>query len=197
MKLQNRLGLLGAAGLLVMAMASVGCSDDDGSSNTGGGGGAGGGTTTTTTTTDTNAGGAGGTGGAGGEGGTSGEGGAGGEGGGASAVNGCAPETAEDRTGEAAVSVAFGGGLGQVYSPKCVTVSVGTVVTFTGSFQNHPLQGGVVENGSGEPATTGPFATVTNSGNSKAVTLDDAGTYPYYCVPHAQMGMTGVVYVVP
>ncbi len=31
----------------------------------------------------------------------------------------------------------------------------------------------------------------------KDFTLADVGTYPYYCVPHATIGMHGAIFVVP
>ncbi|EYF01343.1 Hypothetical protein CAP_8385 [Chondromyces apiculatus DSM 436] len=194
--------MIGAAALVVMGLLGACGGDDDGST---GEGGSGAGTSTNTdtntgtntgTNTNTNTNGEGGAGGGvGGAGG--GEGGAGGAGGGntAQAVNGCTIDTATDMTNSAAVSIAFGGAAGQTYNPKCLLVAAGTVVTFNGSFQNHPLQGGEVENGTSTPATTGPFAQVTNTGTTKAFTLDAAGTYPYYCVPHAANGMNGAIYV--
>ncbi|HVK68827.1 MAG TPA: plastocyanin/azurin family copper-binding protein, partial [Polyangium sp.] len=108
-------------------------------------------------------------------------------------INGCTPAAAVDLTAETATTVTFSG---LSYNPKCIKVKAGTVVTFSGNFTNHPLQGGVV-NGAAVPAASGPFVPVTNSGNTKDFTLSTPGTYPFYCVPHATLGMNGAVFVVP
>ncbi|HSN99417.1 MAG TPA: plastocyanin/azurin family copper-binding protein, partial [Candidatus Nanopelagicales bacterium] len=71
------------------------------------------------------------------------------------------------------------------------------VVTFNGSFSGHPLHGGVVVNNMVMPASSGPFVPVTNTGSTSNFTLSNAGTYPYYCQPHATSGMNGAIFVVP
>lgn len=82
---------------------------------------------------------------------------------------------------------------GTTYTPKCLTVSAGTDVTFTGNFSSHPLLGGVP----GAHATSGPFYPVTDTGTTKTVTLSTPGTYPYVCTVHEGAGMTGAIFVVP
>lgn len=109
------------------------------------------------------------------------------------AINGCLLETAQDMTGQSAINISFSSFF---YSPKCIRVSTGTNVTFQGSFGTHPLLGGYVSGGL-NPASSGPFVPVTNSGTSKTVAMSTAGTFPYYCTAHALSGMTGVVFVVP
>jgi plastocyanin len=114
-------------------------------------------------------------------------------------VNGCDFSNAVDITGAAFASVGFGGGLGLIYSPKCLKVDVGTIVTFNGDFSGHPLLGGVVQGAVEVPDSSGPFVPVTNTVGlmTKDFTMTAAGTFPYYCVPHGTIGMNGAVFVVP
>jgi plastocyanin len=113
------------------------------------------------------------------------------------AINGCSISTATDLTGQTTATVDFGGGLGLKYAPACIKVKAGTVVTFNGGFASHPLQGGVDLGGTGVPATTGPFVTVTNTGTTANFTMSSAGTFPYYCTAHVSSGMEGAIFVVP
>lgn len=82
------------------------------------------------------------------------------------------------------------------YSPACLKVKVGAVVTFTGGSGLHPLA----------PMTK---ATSATSGNpipssteaSIPVTFEAPGAFPYFCTNHGTdggtSGMVGAVYVVP
>lgn len=92
-----------------------------------------------------------------------------------------------------ATAIAFGGALGSTYSPNCVRVRAGSMVTWTGSFSGHPLA-------SGSGGTSGsPIPSVT-TGSSTSVTFRTAGFYPFYCTRHSSgdgTGMAGVVWVVP
>jgi plastocyanin len=110
-----------------------------------------------------------------------------------SLVNGCDLSTATVLTGGAPTTVLFSNFS---YAPKCIKVTTGTVVTFDGDFTTHPLQGGEVVAGTKVPATSGPFMTLTSTGSSTPFTMSTAGTFPYYCDPHALGGMTGAVFVV-
>ncbi len=112
-----------------------------------------------------------------------------------SPLNGCLRATATDLSGLASTSVAFGGALGFSYSPACILVSVGTNVTFDGSFASHPLEGGTAVGFTLTPATSGPFIPATNTGATRTFTMGVAGTFPYYCQFHGGGGMAGVVYV--
>jgi plastocyanin len=112
-------------------------------------------------------------------------------------VNGCDLTNATDLTGMATTSVAFGGGVGFTYAPKCIKVTQGTVVTFNGDFVGHPFVGGQVAGGSKVPAATGPFVPGVSTGISSPFTMSSTGTFPYYCNFHALGGMTGAVFVVP
>jgi plastocyanin len=110
-------------------------------------------------------------------------------------VNGCTLGSAQDRTGQAQVSVPFGGGLGFAYSPACLLVSTGTQVTFQGTFSSHPLAGGTVNGSTEMPDAGSPFMPVTSTGPSKAFTLPVAGDYGFYCDNHGAIGMRGAVFV--
>lgn len=111
-------------------------------------------------------------------------------------VNGCTVATAQDSTGQSAVTVTFANG-NLSYAPKCLKVKVGTSITLMGNFGSHPTIGGVVVNGTLMPASSGPFVPVTSAGSSKTFTMSQAGTFPYYCQPHATLGMIAAVFVVP
>lgn len=109
-------------------------------------------------------------------------------------IHGCTSDAAVDMTGQAAVSVSdiqawsFGHDV-------CVKVSVGTVVSWSGNFTQHPLTGGETPTpDAGSPITVAAAGVTGN--DTVDVTFDTAGAYPYYCVIHTG-SMTGVVYVVP
>jgi plastocyanin len=116
-------------------------------------------------------------------------------------VNGCSIESATDRTGMVAASlttpieIAFGGTTGLKYSPNCIKVTMGTKIKFVGTFSSHPLVGGKVVGGVKQPASTGPFTTITNTDTSKEFLMDDCAAYPYYCNVHGGGGMNGAVIV--
>lgn len=112
-------------------------------------------------------------------------------------VNGCDSATADDLTGFLNVQVNFGGKSGNMYSPKCIRVSLGTTVTFFGDFTIHPLLGGTVNGGVLTPAASGPFVPVTNSGMSTDFLMSESGNFPYYCTVHGAGGMNGAVFVDP
>jgi plastocyanin len=109
-----------------------------------------------------------------------------------SQINECDPVIAEDHTGQANVVVNF---AGQMYTPSCLRVSVGTKLTFNGSFPTHPMIGGEVKNHVEIPANSGPFIPLTNMGTTKDFTMSQAGTFGFYCIPHGQSGMVGAVFV--
>lgn len=109
-------------------------------------------------------------------------------------VNGCTLATATDLSAAGTPTVAFGGGLGFVYSPKCARITVGQAVTFSGAFASHPLRAGVVVGGVPQPQPGGPIAS-TDTGTTATFTFPTAGVFPYYCSFHGGGGMNGVVYV--
>jgi plastocyanin len=100
-------------------------------------------------------------------------------------VHNCTLESAEDRTGEAAVVLNW-------FSPhsRCVIVSPGTTVTWNGNFGTHPLAGGV----SPTKDTASPIS--SSNDNIGSVKFNLEGTYPYFCRVH-RTSMRGVIYVRP
>ncbi len=104
-------------------------------------------------------------------------------------LNGCTLAMATDMTNQAMVNISFGGFF---YTPKCVKVSPGTQVTWSGSFMNHPLQGGAVVNNVGFPDNSA--IPPTSTGSTKTITFGAAGVFPYYCLFHVN-SMQGVVFV--
>lgn len=80
------------------------------------------------------------------------------------------------------------------YTPKCLKVKRGTVVTFTGDFGVHPTIGSTL------PARTDPGNPIVSihTGTSHVVTYAQPGFFGYYCAEHGQddgTGMAGVVWV--
>jgi plastocyanin len=106
-------------------------------------------------------------------------------------VNGCDEATAEDHTGQSQVTISFGGAGGFVYTPACIKVTAGTMVTFMGSFSGHPLAGG------NNPPTVDPSSPIveTTSGTQATFILSTAGAYGYFCEFHYPFGMEGAIFV--
>jgi plastocyanin len=169
-----------AAGLLAAAFIAIACTDSSGGGTPGAGGGGAG---------TTGAAGAGGTA-AGGAGGTS-AGGAAGSSPDFMSVPPCAAE-ANYMTG---ATVNFPASASDFsYSPKCLKVPAGTMVTFSGDFSFHPL----------EPSThrgtlTGNPITSTATGSTKSFNFTTPGFYAYFCSTHGPSdgaaGMVGVIWV--
>lgn len=120
---------------------------------------------------------------------------AGSDAGSAASICSCTPEQAEDATGFGDVAISFT----NKYTPRCLAVSAGATVTWSGYFLAHPLwpsacAGDVDDNPIHDVAD--PLAT------SLSITFAEVGTFPYYCPNHANdgrspTGMCGVVYVRP
>lgn len=122
-------------------------------------------------------------------------GGAAGAGGGGTTLNGCADGDFVDGTADTFDrTIAFGGTVGIVYSPKCLRVKAGQMVTFKGPFMFHPLAPGSTPT---MPSTGSPGnpITATASGTSQAFTFPAAGSFPFLCTVHFANGMVGVVRV--
>lgn len=152
-----------------VAALSLGCGEDSPGSNGGTGGAAG-------------------TGGSAGAGGSAGRGGSGGS---DTLINGCLQSEASDMTGMQNVTITDISAW-QIPHSACVRVSANTELTWQGNFTIHPLVGG-------ETPTTVQASPITainaSSGSDDAsVTLDAAGTYPYFCKIHLTT-MQGVIYV--
>ncbi|TNE89946.1 MAG: hypothetical protein EP330_10005 [Deltaproteobacteria bacterium] len=104
---------------------------------------------------------------------------------------GCTIDTATDLTGQAAVTITDEAAW-SVGHNLCILVDVGTVVTWEGNFDSHPLEGGVdaTEDTSSPIDQAGP-----GSGSTPiAVTFSAGGDFGYYCGIHTG-SMNGVVYV--
>lgn len=106
-------------------------------------------------------------------------------------VNGCQEATLTDLTGQSNVTITFSG---LTYSPACVRVSLGTNVTFSGSFASHPLRGGTWDGINLTLNTTGPIQS-TDSGASATFTMTGNGAFGYLCLAHYQSGGLGAIYV--
>ncbi|MEX1010660.1 MAG: plastocyanin/azurin family copper-binding protein [Balneolaceae bacterium] len=78
------------------------------------------------------------------------------------------------------------------FNPSSRTVTVGTTITWTNTSDvNHTVTSG----SGGSP--DGLFDSGTLSPDQTfSYTFDEVGNYPYYCIPHVDMGMTGTVTVV-
>jgi plastocyanin len=113
------------------------------------------------------------------------------------AIHGCDPAMLTDLTAEDAVTIGYGYiDSAFIYDPKCIHVCAGTEITFDalddGNFQIHPLQGGV--NPTPDPAS--PIPTKSDAASTSVTfTITEPGSYGYYCVAHASVGMAGAIYV--
>jgi plastocyanin len=79
------------------------------------------------------------------------------------------------------------------YSPKCLKVTAGSTVTFSGDFSAHPLDPSETRGNT----TSNPIM-LTTTGTSAPFTFPAAGFYAYYCQFHgADNGqfMDGVIWV--
>ena len=106
---------------------------------------------------------------------------------------GCTPGMYVDMVGSSPALIEFGGAIGFMYTPSCITVQVGQTVTWMGdSFGTHPLRGAPTN-----PTTEVPAPT---SGSSVSTTFSVAGYHGYFCAVHGTPtggGMAGTIEVVP
>jgi|SRR6056297_857181 len=101
------------------------------------------------------------------------------------------PNNGDDNTGDpgAANSVTM---EGISFVPADLTVEVGTTVTWTNeSSVIHTVTSG----------TDGTHDDIFNSGDvgpneEFSYTFNEVGTFPYFCIPHVNQGMTGTITVV-
>lgn len=77
------------------------------------------------------------------------------------------------------------------YEPNCATVKVFAVVTFKGSFKQHPL-----EPKGGDAPNPFPLTESDQQNNELKVTMTTAGTFGYRCEFHPTQ-MFGAIKVVP
>jgi plastocyanin len=107
-------------------------------------------------------------------------------------LNGCTASDYVDRS-SGSRTIAFGGSLGHVYSPKCILINAGQTATFSGSFDTHPLTPGQYMGTGG--STANPIPATASGSADLTVTFPTAGIYPFYCGVHGGSGMTGSVSV--
>jgi len=81
---------------------------------------------------------------------------------------------------------------GFTFTPQVVTITAGDSVRWLWSGGSHTVT-------SGTPCTAdGAFSYPLNSSNPQVlIPFTTPGTYPYFCIPHCGMGMTGTVMVQP
>jgi plastocyanin len=104
-------------------------------------------------------------------------------------VSGCQPTDYVPLTGDVVIKV----GAGHTYTPKCITVPVGTKVTLPGGLI-HPVQGMAAIDGVANPFINEKGASSSNV--TKALTVP--GFYGYYCNHHGSpdgTGMAGAIFV--
>jgi plastocyanin len=80
------------------------------------------------------------------------------------------------------------------YTPRCMRIARDQLVTFVGDFVAHPLRPGVIEMGVATEQPGGPI-TATSLGTETSFIFPATGTYPYYCLNHIALNMSGVIYV--
>jgi len=93
----------------------------------------------------------------------------------------------------AATTINFGGAVGFDYSPKCLKVSAGAMVTFSGDFSTHPLAPSAMR---GDPANN-PIVNMSD-GTTASFLFPKPGFYAYLCNFHGNdngSAMAGVIWV--
>lgn len=106
---------------------------------------------------------------------------------------GCTFAGATDATAAATATIEVAKGGGFDYTPKCLKVKKGTVVTFQGNSGSHPLRPFTAKGTLPNPIPS------TSDADAKA-TFAAVGAYGYFCQFHGNdgstAGMVGAVYVV-
>lgn len=106
---------------------------------------------------------------------------------------------ATDASGPKTVDVTVGAGGGFSFSPSTVSIKVGDTVRWTWGGTGHTVTsgtGGVADNKFCSPSDTGcATAAASTAGAVYSHTFTTAGSFPYFCAPHAAFGMTGTVTV--
>lgn len=99
---------------------------------------------------------------------------------------------ANDKTDGGAFEITFASGANpRQYDNRCVTVRVGSSVTFAGSFRQHPLQPA-----GGDSPNPIPFVDQEPPGGKLTVTMPTIGTFGFECTFHPTL-MFGAIKVVP
>jgi plastocyanin len=84
------------------------------------------------------------------------------------------------------------GNVGTAFSPSTLTIHVGDTVVFTLSSAHNAMEVSEANYTSGTATSNGGFS-VPNGGGT--VIFHNAGTYYFVCVPHAAIGMKGIITV--
>ncbi|MFO0684750.1 MAG: plastocyanin/azurin family copper-binding protein [Sandaracinus sp.] len=108
-----------------------------------------------------------------------------------SLLNGCTASTAFDFTSQGTVTIDV---AGLAYTPQCIRVRTGTIVTLNANFGFHPLRPGTVSAGVATPDPTSPIPS-RDAGTSATFTVLAPGAYGYYCNNHFFAGMYGAIFV--
>lgn len=92
-------------------------------------------------------------------------------------------------------------GPGMTFSPATLTIKPGDTVTWTWRESGHSVTSGTDGNADGNFCSPSDgncsSATLSSAGATYSHTFTTAGSFPYFCVVHFSMGMTGVIDVVP
>jgi plastocyanin len=174
--------LLFASGIFIVGLFALGCTDNGGNGpgNPGTAGAAGGGTGGTA---------------AGGNGGTA----AGGSGGTTPGFMSILPCASESSYMTGTTTISFPASPTDFsYNPKCLQVSAGATVTFSGDFAIHPLEPSQKRGAqTGNPITS--TGALPDGGMTKSFTFSTPGFFAYFCAIHDSLDsgnfMSGVVWV--
>jgi plastocyanin len=104
-----------------------------------------------------------------------------------------------DLAGTTVVMVAPNGSL--TFDPTTVTIQAGDTVAWVWASSGHSVVSGTVlpetpDHKFCSPTDTGCAAPPSgNAGDVYTHTFTTAGSYPYYCFPHGDVGMTGTITV--
>ena len=98
---------------------------------------------------------------------------------------------------------------GHQFSPRSVEITVGETLTFTNeTAESHTVTAYERSPAGSEYFASGGFSSeeaarddvaggLIEEGATYSVTLDEPGTYEYFCIPHESDGMKGTIVVVP
>lgn len=80
------------------------------------------------------------------------------------------------------------------FQPGLLTINAGDTVKWTNQDSvSHTVTSGTNCQNNGVWASSG----LLSNGQTFSVTFNEAGTYPYFCVPHCFLGMTAAIFVDP
>jgi plastocyanin len=100
----------------------------------------------------------------------------------------------EDRLLLSTVTVQVGPGGANTFSPDAVTINVGDTVHWVWDSDFHSTTSGTCSGGNCTP--DGKWdSMIFNAPHTFNFTFTSPGTFPYFCIVHSEMGMTGTVTV--